>query len=129
MAIDLPRLDLRDALDLATAPRSTGVTDVATYMVAPRGLRAASRLLPLLAPTLAIPGARTLAAWALSRGVPGPTEEERRRGTSRLYAEAEGPGGVRAAARLRTPDAYALTADAIVHLAERVLAGELVPGW
>jgi short subunit dehydrogenase-like uncharacterized protein len=72
---------------------------------------------------------RDLAVRALTGGRRGPDEGERARGRVHLLAEATDGAGGRAAARLRVPDGYTLTAEAAVAIAERVLAGDAPPGF
>jgi short subunit dehydrogenase-like uncharacterized protein len=114
--------------DLATAPRTTGVGDVAVYVPAPAGA-GGLRLLPLVAPLARLPLLRELAARLLTRGEPGPTPEERARGGTVVLGEASDGAGTRAAARLRVPEPYVLTALAAIEIAERALRGEAKPGW
>lgn len=115
--------------DLVTAPRSTGVADVAVYLCATQARRAMLRAAPLLAPLLQLPGARELSVRLLTGGAAGPDAEARARGRSRVYAEAVDAQGARAAARLALPEAYAFTAHAAVAIAARALAGYAPPGW
>jgi saccharopine dehydrogenase (NAD+, L-lysine-forming) len=60
---------------------------------------------------------------------PGPTDEERQRGRSLLWAEAEDAAGRKAVARLRGPDPYTLTVRAALAAVERVLAGAAPTGF
>jgi short subunit dehydrogenase-like uncharacterized protein len=114
--------------DLATAPRSTGVKDVAVY-VPPPPRAGGMKLLPLLAALSRLPGAAGLAVSLMTGGEPGPTPEERARGGTVVLGEAADAAGARVAARLRTPEPYVLTALAAVAIAERALSGDARPGW
>jgi short subunit dehydrogenase-like uncharacterized protein len=115
--------------DVFTAPLSTGIADVAVYMVAPAWITLGFPLLALAAPLARIRPVRDSAAWLLARGKPGPTEAERARRGSLFWGEALDGSGGRVAARLRAPDAYSLTALAGVEIAERVLAGGAPAGF
>jgi short subunit dehydrogenase-like uncharacterized protein len=115
--------------DLVTAPRSTGVEDVAVYMAAPRRTSALLRLVPLLAPALRLPGVGPLASALLTRGRTGPDPAQRARGWALVYGEALDAGGQKVAARLRLPEGYTFTARSAVELARRALAGDFRPGW
>jgi short subunit dehydrogenase-like uncharacterized protein len=115
--------------DVFTAPRSTGVADVRTYLVASLAFRAVARAAPYLAPVLSSPRVRELAAAALARGAEGPSAAQRGARRSVVYGEAEGPDGARAAALQRHPEPYTLTAHAAVEIAARALAGAAPPGW
>jgi short subunit dehydrogenase-like uncharacterized protein len=111
--------------DVFTAPRTTGIADVAVYM--PAG--GAQRLLPVVAPLLRLRFVRALAIRAATGGLPGPTEDERARGRSAQWGEASDRAGARVEARQGTVEPYRFTALAMVELARRVLAGEASPGF
>jgi short subunit dehydrogenase-like uncharacterized protein len=115
--------------DVFTAPRSTGIADVRTYLVAGAATRAALRVVPHLAPVLDAVGLRDAAAGLLARGEAGPSDAERATGRSIVYGEATDAAGGRAAAIQRHPDPYELTALAAVEIAARALGGEAPPGW
>ena len=115
--------------DVFTAPRSTGVADVRTYLAAPLPFRALLRAAPYLAPILRSPRVRDLAAAAIARGEAGPGPDRRAARRSVVFGEAVSADGGRVAALQRHPDPYGLTADAAVEIAARALAGEAPPGW
>jgi short subunit dehydrogenase-like uncharacterized protein len=115
--------------DVATAYYSTGIPDIEVYMTFPprairrmRQAQALSRVLPtrvLLA----------LGRWVIARRPPGPDQAMREGGECRLWGRVRDDEGRQATARMRTPDAYSCTAQAAIAIAERVLAGELSPGF
>lgn len=115
--------------DVFTAPRSTGISDVRTYLVAGAAARAALRLAPRLAPALGALGLRDAAARLMARGEAGPPERARATARSLVHGEVVDGSGRRAAALQRHPDPYGLTALAAVEIAARALAGEAPPGW
>jgi short subunit dehydrogenase-like uncharacterized protein len=115
--------------DVFTAPRSTGVADVRTYLVAGAATRAVMRAAPHVAPVLGSLGLRDTVARLMARGEPGPSDAARATGRSVVYGEATDAGGRRAAALQRHPDPYELTALAAVEIAARALRGEAPPGW
>jgi short subunit dehydrogenase-like uncharacterized protein len=115
--------------DVFTAPRSTGIPDVRTYLVADAATRAFLRAAPYLAPVLSEPWLRDGVAGLLARGEAGPSEAARATRRSIVYGEATDAGGRRAAAVQRHPEPYGLTALAAVEIAARALAGEAPPGW
>jgi short subunit dehydrogenase-like uncharacterized protein len=115
--------------DVFTAPRSTGVADVRTYLVAGAATRVVLRVAPRLAPVLGTLGLRDAVAGLLARGEAGPSESARATARSVVYGEATDPSGRRAAALQRHPDPYGLTALAAVEIAVRALGGEAPPGW
>lgn len=115
--------------DTFTAPRSTGVAEVATYVAAGLGVRAALQAAPLLAPLLESHTIRDIAAALLTGGERGPSPEARASRRAVLLAEATDASGRRAVSLLRGPQTYAFTALAAVELAERTRRGEGKPGW
>ncbi|WP_242393172.1 saccharopine dehydrogenase family protein [Anaeromyxobacter oryzisoli] len=115
--------------DLATAPRSTGIAEVATYMAVPAWARAFLKLAPRLAPLVRPPRVADVVARLLARGGPGPDAAARARGRTVVYGEAVDGSGKKVAARQRGPEGYTLTALAATEIARRVLAGEVRPGW
>jgi short subunit dehydrogenase-like uncharacterized protein len=59
----------------------------------------------------------------------GPSDEQRARGVSLLWGEARDARGVKVVSRLRGPEGYTLTALTALAVMERVLAGDLRPGF
>lgn len=115
--------------DVSTAWHSTGIPDVEVYMRVPPAARramVASRYLGWLLGSAPVKG---LLKRAIRSGKPGPTPEERARGGSLLWGEAEDDRGGRATARMRTPEGYTLTARTSVAAARKLLAGEAPPGF
>jgi short subunit dehydrogenase-like uncharacterized protein len=115
--------------DTFTAPRSTGIEDVATYLVAGPAFRALARAAPFLAPLLEPRPLREAAVALLTGGEHGPTDADRAAGRSAVYGEVTDASGRRAVSLLRGPEPYALTALAAVEIAERILRGDAKPGW
>jgi short subunit dehydrogenase-like uncharacterized protein len=115
--------------DVSTAWRSTGIPDVEVYTAVSRGqllLMKASRHLGGL---LASGPVQRFLRWRVRKGPPGPSAEERAKGRSLLWGEAEDGKGGRAVARLRGPEGYTLTALAALACVGRVLDGDAPPGY
>ena len=115
--------------DLATAYRSTGIPHIETYMALPAGQRLAMKSARVLGPLLGSrPGKALL--MRLAAGIPeGPSEAALLGGYSLLWGEAQDDAGRRAVSRMRTPHAYAFTAETAVAVIDRVLAGDAHPGY
>ncbi|MGQ9767565.1 MAG: saccharopine dehydrogenase family protein [Anaerolineae bacterium] len=111
--------------DLATAYRSTGIPNIETYMALPglgrMGLKAAG--------LFGRPWGKRLLLKLAQLFPVGPGETQRATGYSLLWGEVTDDAGRRAAARMRTPHAYTLTALAALAAVERVLAGDIHPGY
>ncbi len=115
--------------DVVTAYYSTGIPNVEVYVALPAPLRGVMAIADRLERLV---GSR-LVRWFLKMWVDalpvGPLEEDRAKGESRLWGEAENGSGRRVAARLRGPEIYDLTAQAAVSVMERVLGGEAPAGF
>lgn len=114
--------------DLVTAPHTTGIPTVATYVVLP----------PALAWLAGTGTGRRVVERGMGGGLPGRlarllpggrSERARTRGAIAVHGEARAPDGRRAAARLTGPDARDVTADAAARVAARVLDGAVRPGF
>lgn len=126
---DGPTASLNVSLaDLTTAYHSTGIPTVETYTEATplmRSLLAACRGLGWA--FRSGPAQAWLAACADL--LPEHPDGGDRPRTMSVVAEAEGDAGRRAIARLHTPEAYAFTPIAATAVIERVLGGDVEPGF
>lgn len=115
--------------DVATAYYSTGIPNIETYIALPVRLQGLLRGADAVAPlTTSKLGQRALKGLVgLLRA--GPSEAERAKGYSLLWAEASDGGGQRVVSRMRTPHAYTLTAMTGLDIVRRVLAGDVHPGY
>jgi len=115
--------------DVSTAFLSTGIPDVEVYTrvsAFARRMMVASRYLGWL---LGSGPVQRVLKGRIDAAAPGPTDEERARGKSLLWGEAEDDAGGRAGARMLAPQGYTLTAVTAVGAAEEVLAGRARPGF
>lgn len=115
--------------DLATAYRSTGIPNIETYIALPAGAQLAMKSMRYIGWLLGSrPGKAAL--MRLARLLPdGPSEAQRAAGYSLLWGEVTDYAGDRAAARMRTPHSYTLTAQAALLVVKRALAGDVHPGY
>lgn len=115
--------------DVVTAWRSTGISDIETYLAtsapAALGIRALS-LAPWLVGSAPV---QRLVQRRVDRAPAGPTDEERAAGRSIVWAEVRNAEGAVAVSRLETPEGYTTTAHAALAIARRVAAGEVRPGF
>jgi saccharopine dehydrogenase (NAD+, L-lysine-forming) len=114
--------------DLVTAQRSTGASDVTVRLAMPA---AASASLRVVDAASRVPGAARLlrrVAGAAAGRMGGPDARARERGRSEVWCRATAADGTSVERRLVAPSGYALTADAVVRIAEAVLAGRVDPG-
>jgi len=125
-----PRASINVSLaDLTTAYHSTGIPNIETYTEGTpvmRGLLATCRGLGFMLRTG--PAQAWLAACADL--LPGdPTTDGEAARTMSVVAEVDDGAGQRAISRLRTPEAYAFTPLAAMAVLERVIAGDVEPGF
>ncbi|APW98514.1 saccharopine dehydrogenase [Halobiforma lacisalsi AJ5] len=128
--------------DVSTAHYTTGVPDVTVYVLAPPPVTTALKAHRYLAPIVAATPVRETLKQLAGYVREGPGSWSRKRGSVYVWGEARvdseaGEGGdpdekepqTRAVSRLQTPDAYVVTVDAAVTAVERVLEGDVDPGF
>lgn len=113
--------------DVSTAFHSTGVPEIVTYIHLPGG-GSTSWLQRLTQPAARIPAVRRVLGAVAARPVTGPDEARRTRSNCQVFVEARSPDGRTVTGSLTTPNGYALTADSVLRVVERVLAGSVSPG-
>ena len=106
--------------DLATAWFSTGIPNIETYVAAPRAAAIASRAINWVRPLLASAPGQVL-LQRLANSTSGPSEEQLRKGRSRLWGEVRNAAGERRTAHLETANGYRLTADSTIMAVQFVL--------
>ena len=105
---------------MATACHSTGIPDIAVYMAAPQPLRWISQAASALPGVTGSAMVRKVLQRIVDAGPAGPDAAARRRGRSLLSGEVRDGAGQTAAARIETPEGYALTAITAWDIACRV---------
>jgi len=115
--------------DVSTAYHSTGIPNIEVYTAAPWGMRVTARASRYLGWLLGSRPVQGLLKGRIRARPPGPTEQERARGKSFLWGEATDDSGRKVVSRLQGPEGYTLTVRAALAVVERVLAGEVRPGF
>src|SRR5262249_9348699 len=115
--------------DVSTAYYSTGIPDIEVYMAMPFKRRLAARLSRYLGWLLGSSMMQERMKRKIQAGPPGPTDEQRACGRSLLWGEVTDDAGKRVVSRLRGLEGYTLTILAALAVVERVLAGEVRPGF
>lgn len=115
--------------DVSTAYHSTGIPNVTVYMGFPTAMVSMMRLTRFVGPLLYTRAARNSIKWLIKKFfTPGPTRQQNETGFSLLIAEvSDGEQTVRA--KLRTPEAYYLTALTSLEIVKRILDGNLKSGF
>ncbi len=132
-AIDFGRGDVHAITipwgDVSTAFYSTGIPNIQVYSVFPPALVNMMRASRYLGWFLGSPFAQALLKRGIQAQPPGPSADERAKGLSLLWGQAEDETGKRVTSRMRTPEGYALTALTAVAIVQRVLAGDAPIGF
>lgn len=115
--------------DLASAFHSTGIPNIETYVATSARERKQMQRMQRLAPLLKISWVRRLAQWAAGRTMKGPNDGELAGGRAEIWCEVRDDSGRVETATLTTPNGYRLTALTAVAAAERVLHGDIAPGF
>ena len=115
--------------DVSTAWHTTGIPDIEVYMAAPLSLRIFARLSRGMGWLLSSKFAQRRLDRKIVAGPAGPSEAQRHRGRSLVWGEAMDDRAVRVTSRLRGPEGYTLTALTALAVVERVMAGEVRPGF
>ncbi|QCJ46096.1 trans-acting enoyl reductase family protein [Haloprofundus sp. MHR1] len=115
--------------DVSTAYTTTGIPNIEVYAAFPESTRRTMEAQRYLAPLLETKPAKRLLKRLADRYVGNPSAEERADATVYVWGEAAADGDERVVSRLRTPHAYALTAETAILCAEKTLAGDAPPGY
>ncbi len=115
--------------DVSTAYHSTGIPNIETYMVFPKNYMIIARLLSPFIGMAGKPFIQQLLRNIVMKSPPGPSEEARQRGRSRLWGEASDDFGVHVVSRMETPEGYALTIETALAVVRRALDGDFRPGF
>jgi short subunit dehydrogenase-like uncharacterized protein len=115
--------------DISTAFHTTGISNIEVYVPATAAMIAGARVVSRLGGLLSSKPVRRLIQSRIDARPAGPTDAERARGKSMLFAEARSASGAQARAWLETPEGYTLTALTSLEIARRVAAGGARPGF
>ncbi|MFN8412269.1 MAG: saccharopine dehydrogenase NADP-binding domain-containing protein [Anaerolineales bacterium] len=115
--------------DVSMAYYSTHIPNIEVYMAFPNSAINVMRLTRWLGAILYTRTSKDFLKWLVGKTIPaGPSSERNKNGFSLMIGEVtDGKQTVRA--KLRTPEAYYLTALTTVEIVKRILAGEIKPGF
>lgn len=115
--------------DVSTAFYSTGIPNIIDYVAFPPMLQrmiSASRYFGGV--LVSKPAQNFLTAQVKSQPA-GPSLQERTQGTTRVWGEVRDAAGKRCVSRLVTPEAYQLTTFSALAAVQKVLVGNVKPGY
>ncbi|MBM4426987.1 MAG: NAD-dependent epimerase/dehydratase family protein [Chloroflexi bacterium] len=115
--------------DVSTAYHSTGIPNITTYMSFPDAMINGLYLSRVIGPLLYMRPMKNFLKWLIGILIPaGPSKEKNKSGFSLMIAEvSDGTKSVRA--KLRTPEAYYLTALTSVEIMRRILSSDYKAGF
>jgi short subunit dehydrogenase-like uncharacterized protein len=114
--------------DVATAYYSTGIPNIEVFLGAPEEQIKKMKMPGILRSLLRLAPVQSFVKALIARRVKGPSDEQRARDEMYVYGEAWDEAGHKVAMRLRTREAYTLTAESGVTAILKTLEGRLAPG-
>jgi short subunit dehydrogenase-like uncharacterized protein len=115
--------------DVSTAFYTTGIPNITTYFALPKGQARFLRFSKYIGWLLRMDWVRRIARKRIEKQPAGPSSEQRLHSATLLWGKAVNAQGKSVTATLETPNGYAFTAVAAVHIAHRVLQGDWKPGF
>jgi short subunit dehydrogenase-like uncharacterized protein len=115
--------------DVSTAFVSTGIPNITVYMGMPASMRKWMLLGNWIKPILRSNFVKKRLRKRLDKMPAGPNTEQRKNGKSYFWGEASDASGNKVSLRLQTSEGYTLTAISAVHIATKVLNGNLKTGF
>ena len=113
--------------DVATAYYSTGIPNIEVYTVVPPSNLRLMRLSRYLGWLLSAKLVNDYLLQQIPLG--GPSDEDRAKGKTLLWGEAEDPNGNRVESRMTAPEGYTLTALAALNIVQKILDGNFKRGY
>ena len=113
--------------DVATAYHSTGIPNIEVYTIVPKSALKAMKLSRYFGWLMMTGPVQRYLQSKIPPG--GPSDEERAKGKTLLWGEASDDAGNRVESRLRCPEGYTTTALTALNITEKILAGNLRPGF
>jgi short subunit dehydrogenase-like uncharacterized protein len=113
--------------DVATAYHSTGIPNIEVFTVVPLPQLKMLKLSRYLGWLLASKPVNDYLRKQIPPG--GPSDEERAKGRTLMWGEAIDLNGNRVEARQQGPEGYTLTSIVALNIAEKILSGNLTPGY
>lgn len=115
--------------DVSTAFHSTGIPDIITYSGINPNQYKWIRLQKYFNWLLGMPFVKKMALSRLQKGPAGPTDEERSTSGTFVWGAAKNESGEMKKASLVTPNGYTLTVLSSLLITQKVLKGNLKPGF
>lgn len=115
--------------DVVAAYHSTGIPNISAYLAVPSGLQQFAEISQQVEGLARSVRLRSFLQNLSDLMPEGPSVDQRAFSNSSIWGQVEDPAGNLASARLKTPNAYTLTAQTSVLAMQAVLAGNPPPGF
>lgn len=115
--------------DVATAYYSTGIPNIQSYTNVPRAAWYLLKGQSLFNWALQKPAVRSFIKRRIEARPAGPDDNTRNQAISLIWGQVSNARGERVTARLRTPEAYDLTAYAVLLITQKILQGNFLAGY
>jgi short subunit dehydrogenase-like uncharacterized protein len=115
--------------DISTAWYSTGIPNIETYTGISKAVWIFLKGQVLYNWLLRRKFAHALIRKIIVSKAPGPDDAKRDKAVSLIWAKVSNAGGQSLEARMRCPEAYSLTADAVLLISKKILQGVFKPGY
>jgi len=115
--------------DVGTAGYSTGIPNIRTYTNMPKIAYWLLKGQELFNWALRSKPVRSLIKYKIDNGPAGPGDVMRTQAVSYIWGQVTNAAGKTVTARLRTPEAYDLTAYAVLLITQKILQGNFTPGY
>ena len=113
--------------DVATAYYSTGIPNIEVYTVVPQTQLKLMKLSRYLGWLLATKPAQDYLQKQIPAG--GPSDEEREKGKTLIWGQAEDLNGNRVESRMKAPEGYTTTALTALNIMSKIIDGNYKPGF
>lgn len=115
--------------DVSTAWHSTGIPQIETFTGVPKKAYYLLKLQFLFNWLLRTNRMRNYIKGKINNRPAGPSDEQRAKAKSMVWAEASGPDGKKVTAAIVGPDGYTLTTFAVLIIVKKILEGNFKPGY
>jgi len=115
--------------DISTAYFSTDIPNIETFTGIPKKMYPVLKLQPLYNWLLRRTIVRNYIKKIINQRPAGPSDEQRNNATSLIWGQATNTSGETATVRLSGPDAYTLTAYSALIIVQKILNGNMIPGY
>ncbi|TVR18334.1 MAG: hypothetical protein EA391_02475 [Balneolaceae bacterium] len=115
--------------DLSTAFYTTGIDNIIVYVALPDKVVSKMKWMKWFNPVLRLGWVKRFAKNRIEKRPAGPTDEQRRTGSSVIWGEVRNHLGEIKHAEIATKEGYQLTADISLIIAKKVMNGDFKPGF